>query len=63
MRLEQQKKDAEAIVHNVMLGDTRLGPEPTRNEDTCMFLDVWTREANLNDLYETILRITLDQSV
>lgn len=60
MNLKAQKEDAEAIVHNIMLGDTRLGSAPTDSEDTRLFLAAWTYKENLHTLYHTILRITLN---
>lgn len=58
--LEDQKKDMEAVVHNIMLGDMKLGVPGVSSKETQLFLDVWTRPENLGDLFVTIKEITLN---
>ena len=59
--LESRKKNAEQTVHNIMLGDMKLGITglvKLTSKDTVLFLDKWTRVENLHDLFHVILRIT-----
>ena len=56
--LEVQKKGAESLVYNIMLGDKKLGPLPSSPEETMLFLGQWTYAETLHDLFHIIMRIS-----
>ncbi len=56
--LEVQKRDAEAMVHNILLFDMKLGNKSATLKETKLYLEHMTRKQSAGDLFVAIMEIT-----
>ncbi len=60
MNLEHQKKEAELMVHNILLFDMKLGDKSATLKETRLYLEHMTRKQSVGDLFVAIMEITLN---
>ncbi len=56
--LEHQKKGAELMVQNILLGDMKLGDKSATLKETKLYLEHMTRKQGMGDLFVAVMGIT-----